>query len=259
MKTGRNILFGFAVLVLCYMLLPVLVVVASSFGEAATYEFPPRALSTKWFVALVDTDVFSKALFQVSLPLAIGVALASTAFGLCAALGLSRLKGKTARVVSLLFSAPLIFPQVLLGVALFLFYARLNISLNIVALALGHVLIATPYVIRTVSAGLSGIDERLAQAAQNLGASPMKAFFYVTLPLLKSGILSGGVFAFIVSFSDINLAIFLSAAGNTTLPMQILAQMQFVSDPTIAAAATAQIGVVSLLVIIAQRLAGAAR
>jgi putative spermidine/putrescine transport system permease protein len=169
------------------------------------------------------------------------------------------LKGKAAHAASVLFSAPLIFPQVLLGVALFLFYARLNISLNIFSLALGHLLIATPYVIRSVSAGLSGIDERLVQAAQNLGASPMQAFFLVTLPLLKSGILSGAVFAFIVSFSDINLAIFLSAAGNTTLPMQILAQMQFVSDPTIAAAATAQIAIVSVLVIIAQKFTGTAR
>jgi putative spermidine/putrescine transport system permease protein len=128
-----------------------------------------------------------------------------------------------------------------------------------VSLAFAHVLIATPYVIRTVSAGINGIDPRIAQAAQNLGASPARAFVLVTLPLLKSGIFSGGIFAFIVSFSDINLALFLTAAGNTTLPMQILAQMQFVSDPTIAAAATVQIVVVSLLLLLAQRVIGSVR
>jgi putative spermidine/putrescine transport system permease protein len=138
-------------------------------------------------------------------------------------------------------------------------YSRLNVSLNILSLALAHILIATPYVMRTVAAALGGLDPRISQAAENLGASPVKRFLLVTLPLLKSGIFSGAIFAFIVSFSDINLALFLSAAGNTTLPIQILAQMQFVSDPTIAAAATVQIAVVSILVLIAQRLIGHAR
>jgi len=259
MKLGRSFLYLSAGLTALYMLLPVIVVVATSFGGTAAYEFPPKSLSLTWFAALFNTEIFTTSLLHVSLPLAVGVAVASTVVGLFAALGMARLRGRVADIVALLFSAPLIFPQVLLGVALFLFYARLNVALNIVSLALAHILIATPYVIRSVTAGLSGIDDRLAQAAQNLGASPIQAFCFVTLPLLKSGILSGAVFAFIVSFSDINLAIFLSAAGNTTLPMQIMAQMQYVSDPTIAAAASAQIVVVSLLVILAQRLSGKVR
>jgi putative spermidine/putrescine transport system permease protein len=114
--------------------------------------------------------------------------------------------------------------------------------------------IGTPYVLRTVGAALAGIDMRLEEAARNLGAPPALAFVRVTLPLLRSSIISGAVFAFIVSFSDINLALFLAAADSATLPLQILAQMQFASDPTIAAASTLQVLVVGLLVLLAQGL-----
>jgi putative spermidine/putrescine transport system permease protein len=203
--------------------------------------------------------VFSDALLKMSLPLALGVSLVSTILGTGAAIGVFQCPPAIARPLTVFLATPLIFPQILLGVSIFLLYSRLNVSLNILSLALAHILIATPYVMRTVAAALGGLDPRISQAAENLGASPVKRFLLVTLPLLKSGIFSGAIFAFIVSFSDINLALFLSAAGNTTLPIQILAQMQFVSDPTIAAAATVQIAVVSILVLIAQRLIGHAR
>jgi len=238
--------------VLIFMLLPVMVVVGISVGASATYDFPPRELSLRWFANLLHTPIFSDALLKVSLPLGIAVALCSTVLGLAAALGIAHLPEAAGRRLSLLLASPLVFPQVLLGVALFLLYARAGMPLTMFSLGLGHVLIATPYVIRSVSAALGGLDSRLEEAAQSLGASPTQALFRVTLPLLKSGILSGAVFAFIVSFSDINLAIFLSTAGNTTLPMQVLAQMQFVSDPTIAAAATVQILVVAALVMVVQ-------
>lgn len=238
--------------VLAFMLLPVVVVVGIAFGPSATYDFPPRGLSLRWFHSLLNTPIFSDALFKVSLPLGIGTSVCATALGLAAALGIVHLPEATGRRLNLLFSSPLVFPQVLLGVALFLLYSRTGVPLTMFSLGLGHVLIATPYVIRSVSAAIGGLDPRLEEAAQSLGASPAQALFRVTLPLLKSGIISGGVFAFIVSFSDINLAIFLSTAGNTTLPMQILAQMQFVSDPTIAAAATAQILVVAILLVAVQ-------
>jgi putative spermidine/putrescine transport system permease protein len=142
---------------------------------------------------------------------------------------------------------------------LFLLYARLGITPTLWSLALGHLVIATPYVIRTVVAGLTGIDMRVEEAAQNLGAHPIQAFYKVTLPLLRSSIISGAIFAFIISFSDINIALFLSAANTTTLPIQILAQMQLASDPTIAAASTLQVLIISLLLLVIQRIVGTVR
>jgi putative spermidine/putrescine transport system permease protein len=259
MHATRKLLLVASGVALLYMMLPVIVVISIAFGGSPNYEFPPTRLSLRWFAALLDTDLFTDALFKISLPLALVVAICSAILGTAAAVGAAQLSRRWVKPLELLFAAPIIFPQILLGVALFLLYSRLHVSLNVVSLAFAHVLIATPYVIRTVSAGINGIDPRIAQAAQNLGASPVRAFLLVTLPLLKSGIFSGAIFAFIVSFSDINLALFLTAAGNTTLPMQILAQMQFVSDPTIAAAATVQIVVVSLLLLLAQRVIGSVR
>jgi len=121
-------------------------------------------------------------------------------------------------------------------------------------LLVGHIVIATPYVIRCVTAGLAGMDPRLEEAAMSLGASRPQAFFKVTLPLLRSSLVTGAVFAFIISFSDINLALFLAGANAPSLPVQIFSQIQFEADPSIAAASALQIAIVGGLIVLAQRL-----
>ncbi len=110
-----------------------------------------------------------------------------------------------------------------------------------------------PYVIRSVTAGLVGMDPRLEEAAMSLGASRIQAFFKVTLPLLRSSLLSGAIFAFIISFSDINLALFLSGPESTSLPVHLFSQIQWQGDPTIAAASTLQIVIIGLLILLVQR------
>jgi putative spermidine/putrescine transport system permease protein len=115
-------------------------------------------------------------------------------------------------------------------------------------------IIALPFVVRSVTAGLAGIDPKLEEAARNLGATRFQAFRLVAVPLLQSSIVSGAVFAFIVSFSDINLALFLSGPGTTTLPVQIFSQLQFQDDPTIAAASTLQVVLVAVLLYGMQKL-----
>jgi putative spermidine/putrescine transport system permease protein len=255
-RTGGGLRRGLAapaIVVLALMLLPVAVVIAISVGRSATYQFPPTGVTLRWFEAFLGNPTFRDALLRVSLPLAFAVSLVSTLIGTLAAIGLSRGRFPGRRVVELLFVAPIVFPQILLGVGLFMLYAELGLTPTIVTLGLGHVLIGTPFVIRTVSGGLAGIDERLEQAAQNLGAGPVQAFCRVTLPIIRSSILSGAIFAFIASFSDINLALFLAAADAATLPVQILAQMQYASDPTIAAASTIQVILIGILVVAAQR------
>ena len=248
----RHLFFIPTILVLCLVLLPVVVVIAIAFGNSPTYQFPPHGLTLRWFHSFLTTSTFSQALFRVSLPLAFATSICATTIGTLAAIGIARADFRGRRYVELLFVTPVIFPQIILAVGLFLLYARLSITPTIASLCLGHVLIGTPYVIRTVGAGLSGIDSRLEQAAQNLGASPAQAFLLATLPLLRLSILSGAIFAFIVSFSDINIALFLSVADTATLPVQILAQMQYASDPTIAAASALQVLIVGALVLAAQ-------
>jgi putative spermidine/putrescine transport system permease protein len=248
-----------AAAVIVLMLLPVAVVVGISIGQSATYQFPPTGLTLRWFASFFSSEAFTAALFWISLPLGLAVSVFATIIGTLAAIGIVRVHFPGKRYLELLFVVPVIFPQILLGVGLFLLYARLGVSPALWSLALGHLVIATPYVIRTVVAGLTGIDMRVEEAAQNLGAHPIQAFYKVTLPLLRSSIISGAIFAFIISFSDINIALFLSAANTTTLPIQILAQMQLASDPTIAAASTVQVLIISLLLLVIQRIVGTVR
>lgn len=244
-----------AMLVVGLTLLPVAVVLAIGLSSSPTYAFPPPGLSFRWITAFFGSSAFTDALFRVSLPLALATSLAATLIGTLAAVGISRSDFPGKRLLEIVFIAPVVFPQILLGVGLFLLFARLGLSPGLATLAFGHVLIGTPFVVRIVGAALEGLDPRLEEAARNLGASPAMAFVKVALPMLRSSILSGAVFAFIVSFSDINLALFLASSDSSTLPVQILAQMQYQSDPTIAAASAVQVTLVGLLVLVAQVLA----
>src|SRR5262249_59492707 len=119
------------------------------------------------------------------------------------------------------FFARSLVPEILVAAALYLLYARLTIQASIWTLLCGHLVICTPYVIRSVTAGLVGMDPRLEEAAMSLGATRAQAFFKVTLPLLRSSLQSGAIFAFIISFSDINLALFLSGPQSPSLPAPI--------------------------------------
>jgi putative spermidine/putrescine transport system permease protein len=118
----------------------------------------------------------------------------------------------------------------------------------------GHTLLGIPYVIRVVVAGLISVDPRLEEAARSLGCTPFQAFVKVVLPVLRSSIFSGAIFAFIVSFSDINLALFVAGPSTTTLPIHVFSQIFWEGDPTIAAASTVQIVIVGLLIVVMQRL-----
>ena len=140
------------------------------------------------------------------------------------------------QAIETFFLSPLLVPHILLGAALYLYLARLAWPTSSSTLLAGHIVIATPYVIRCVTAGLVGMDPRLEEAAMSLGASRLQAFFKVTLPLLRSSLVTGAVFAFIISFSDINLALFLAGASAPSLPVHIFSQIQFEADPSIAAA-----------------------
>ena len=178
----------------------------------------------------------------------------ATLLGTAAAIGLVRFRFFGREALETFFLAPLLVPQILLGAALYLFYARVALPASIWTLLGGHLIICTPYVIRSVTAGLVGMDPRLEEAAMSLGATRVQAFIKVTLPLLRSSLLSGAIFAFIISFSDINLALFLSGPESTSLPVHLFSQIQWQGDPTIAAASTLQILIIGLLILIVQRI-----
>ena len=236
------------------LLAPLVVVIAVSFGPSAAFEFPPRSLTLHWFEAFFESQALVTSFFRVSLVVGLLAAVLATLLGTGAALGLVRFRFFGREALEAFFLAPLVVPEILLGAALYLFYARLAIQASVWTLLGGHLIICTPYVIRTVTAGLVGLDPRLEEAAMSLGATRVQAFFKVTLPLLRSSLLSGAIFAFIISFSDINLALFISGPQSTSLPVHIFSQIQWQGDPTIAAASSLQIVIIGMLILVAQRI-----
>ena len=251
---GSRLLLPFVALAYLGLLAPLVVVVAVSFGASAAFEFPPRSLTLHWFEAFFASKAYVTAFFRVSLVVGLLAAVLATLLGTCAALGIVRFRFRGREAIETFFLAPLLVPEILLGAALYLFYASLAIQASIWTLLLGHLVICTPYVIRSVTAGLVGLDPRLEEAAMSLGATRIQAFFRVTLPLLRTSLLSGAIFAFIISFSDINLALFLSGPESTSLPVHIFSQIQWQGDPTIAAASTMQIVVIGLMILVVQRI-----
>lgn len=254
MRPNRpRMLVPFVVLVYAALLAPLVVVVAVSFNSAATFDFPPKGLSLRWYFAFFRDPAFVDAFFRVSLVVALGTAACSAVLGAVAAIGVVRFRFRGREAVESYFLMPLFVPQILLAAAIYLFYARLHVNASIWSLLFGHVVIATPYVVRSVMAGLVGVDPRLEEAAMSLGANRVMAFVKVVLPLLRSSVLSGAVFSFIISFSDINLALFLTGPGSTTLPVQIFSEIQWGGDPKIAAASALQVLIVGLLILVVQR------
>jgi len=256
MTAGRTprFLWPFAIAVYVLLLAPLVVVIAVSFGPTATFDFPPRGFSLRWYRAFFASETFVRSFFRVSQVIGLATALVSTVVGALAAIGLVRLRFRGREAVETFFLSPLVVPHILLGGAMYLYLARLAWGTSSLTLLLGHIVIATPYVIRCVTAGLAGMDPRLEEAAMSLGCSRVQAFVKVTLPLLRSSLVTGAVFAFIISFSDINLALFLAGPGSPSLPVHIFSQIQFEADPSIAAASALQIVIVGGLILLVQRL-----
>ena len=242
-------------LVFAYLLLPVVVVALASFSRTSYLTVPPKGLTLRWFsVVLGDPDYIHAIVF--SLGLALVATVGSLAVGVAASYALLRRRVPGAGVVSALLNAPLIFPGVVVGVALLQFYALVHMNGTLIGLALAHMVITVPYVVRAVMASLQGIDSELESAARVLGASGPVAFFTVTLPLIRPGVAAGALFSFIVSFDNVPVSIFLLGAGQMTLPVKIFTAIEYGVDPSIAAISTMLIALTGLGLAAAERWIG---
>ena len=241
-----------ACLVMLFLLAPLLVVLLMAFSGTEAFHFPPPTLSLRWFHAFFASDSYFNSLFRVSIPLGLAAGGVAMVLGTLAALALVRFDLRRKAAVQAVLLSPLFMPHILLGAGFYLYFARLGLGGGWLALVASHVIIGVPYVLRSVAAGLANMDPRLEEAAMSLGASRLQAFAKVTLPIARTSILSGGIFAFVVSFSDVNVSLFVAGTGLSTLPVHVFSQVQFESDPTIAAASALQILLVGLLMLALQ-------
>lgn len=253
MNNVSLVLKPYVAIVYLLLLSPLIVIVSVSFGDSAAFQFPPTQLSLRWYAELFYSSAFVRAFFSVSLAAGVIAASISTILGVLAAIGLSRYDFRWKRSLEAFFLTPLFVPEILLAAALYLAFLFAEVQISFTTLVASHIVVCAPYVIRSVTAGLAGVDPRLEEAAMSLGASRPAAFVKVTVPLLQSSIVSGAVFAFIISFSDINLALFLAGPDAATLPMYIYSQIQYESTPAVAAAATLQVVVIGFLIVLVQK------
>lgn len=238
-----------------YMLVPIAVVVLAGLTAGDFLTFPPKGLSFRWVIAFLKSDSYLSAFF-FSFKLALMTMIVSTILGTAAALFLSRSRFLGRNAMRAFFLSPVVLPGVVIGFALFAFYISTGIGLTrtIWGLWIGHILYSTPYVIGTVGAALASYDVSLDEAARSLGASPLRTFRKVTFPNISQGIQAGSIFAFIVSFGQFEVSLFLSAPNTEPLPIAMYNSLRYKFDPSAAAAGIFAIMLVTASVLLTNRL-----
>ena len=222
------------------MLLPVLFVLAYSFNSSVFFSLPPSGVSLRWYQEAFTSGRFVEGLI-VSTQVAFASTLLSLICGTTAAMALVRGNIPQKDVITQLLLSPLIIPAIPLGIGCLLLFTQASAALGFrvsgtfLSLVIGHTVISMPWVMRMVIAGMETLDVSLEEAAQSLGASPWQTMRHVTLPVLTPSIIAGGIFAFVTSFSDVNISLFLVGPSMTTLPITLLNYVSWKTDPSVAA------------------------
>jgi putative spermidine/putrescine transport system permease protein len=224
-------------LILLYLVAPVIVVVATAFTTTAYPVFPPQGFTLQWFERFLGMPEFTEAIRR-SAVLALSSTMVATVLGTFSALSLARYRFRGREAMSAFMLSPILFPTIVFGLALLVFYSRIGLSGSFIGLVIAHSILTTPFVIRLVMASLSEFDPAVEEASRNLGAGWWRTFLQVTLPLIRPGVLAGAVFAFIISFDELVVTLFLAGPDMTTLPVRIYTYVEFSSDPTISAIST---------------------
>ena len=224
-------------IVAIWLVAPILVVIPTSFEGNTSFAFPPTALSLRWYSAFFSNPQWSAALVS-SLKIAAIVTVVATVMGTGAALGLSRCRRFARAPITAALLLPMIVPSVIFAVGVYSVFLQWHLIGTTLGFVLAHTCVALPFVVVTVTASLRGLDRRLEDAAATLGATPLRTFWQVTAPLIRPGIVTGALFAFVASFDELVVALFLVDPTLRTLPVQMYTSVVVQPDPTVAVAST---------------------
>ncbi|WP_033048367.1 ABC transporter permease [Sinorhizobium meliloti] len=244
----RRVQVAFCILAMVFLIGPSLAIIPISFSSANFLSYPLPGFSLQWYYKILQPHPWMSALLN-SLIIGAGATVVASILGTVAALGLSRGHLPARSAILAVVISPMIVPVVISGVGMYFFFARLGLVASFLGLVLAHAVLAVPFVVITVTATLKNFDMNLVRAAASLGASPFHAFRTVTLPLIAPGVVSGALFAFVFSFDEVVVALFISGPGQRTLPRQMFDGLRDNIDPSILAMST-------LLVIISVVLMG---
>ncbi|MBI3976649.1 MAG: ABC transporter permease [Chloroflexi bacterium] len=243
----------YAALFFVFLLAPLVVVIAVSFSNSRLMTFPPPGLSLRWYEAVLQSESFMRPAVN-SLVVALAATVGSLVIGLLATYGLVRYRFPGRDLVGAFLLSPLVVPQLVTGIALLQYFVTLGLTGSMLALILGHIVITLPYVVRTISAVLVGVDVAMEEAAQNLGAGRLAVFRHIILPLIRPGMFAALIFAFLISFDNAVISLFLATARVGMLPIAIYTYIETGLDPAIAAVSTILIVNSTILVLIVYRL-----
>ncbi|MFO0992554.1 MAG: ABC transporter permease [Hyphomicrobiales bacterium] len=242
--TSERLLFyfgwAFTFAVLLFLIAPILAVIPLSFNAEPYFSYPMPGLSLQWYSDFFGNERWFGSLL-LSVRLAITVTIVSTVLGTMAALGLSRSRLPLRSAMLGMLLLPLIVPVIIVAVGVFMFYGYFGLIGSFWGLVLAHTALAAPFVVITVLSTLTNFDWALPRAAAGLGATPFYAFRKVVLPLIVPGVVTGALFAFVTSFDEVVVALFLASAEQRTLPKQMFSGIREMISPTITAAATLQV------------------
>ena len=256
--SGGTAVNALSVGVYAFLLAPLVVVVVASFNAADFLSFPPSGFSLRWYRALWESEVWGES-FRLSVLLTAVVTPLALMIGTLAAYALVRCSFPGKGLVATLVMAPLVMPQIVLGIALLNYFSLLGLVGSMTGLILGHLVVTLPFTVRLVSISVHNLDPALERAAQNLGATPLQTFWRVTLPLLRPGIVAGAIFAAIISFGELAVRLLIAGARTTTLPLRIFNYTEYNFDPTINAVSTIFVVLALVLIIALDRLIGLVR
>jgi putative spermidine/putrescine transport system permease protein len=237
---------------------PSLIVILTSLTASQSLRFPPSGLSLRWYVALLDADQMQRAAWT-SLVVAFWTTVLSAVLGTAAALAIARSRGALAKAFDLLFMSPLLLPALAFGFAALVFIYRLGLRPSIPFLVLGHVVVCVPFVLRTTLAALTQLDPGLLDASTSLGANGWMTFRRVTLPLIGRGVGAGSFLAFMASFDNVPVSLFLADERTEVLPIHLWQQIETNLDVRTAAASGLIVVVTLILMLAAERFAGLTR
>lgn len=238
-----------------FLLAPILIVFIVSFDTRQYLAFPPESLSFGSYVAVFQNASFIAAFWR-SLLIGSIVGLAAVAIGTLLSTALVRYKFRGKGAVSLLVIAPFIVPNIVLAVGLVLVLANTGLLDSYPGIVLAHLGVTIPYTVRTVSISLMSVDTRIEEAALVHGASPLQVFRHVTLPLISPGLIAGAVIAFLISFDETTISLFIVSVHTSTLPTEIYRYLEYSTDPQIAALSVILILISVVLVVLVERLIG---
>jgi putative spermidine/putrescine transport system permease protein len=247
------------VLIVCgaiLIVMPLLLTLYLSLFDEKLILFPPRGYTLEWYSAIVPN--FGGAIVT-SLKLGMLAVFGSLALGVPAGIGLARHRFRGRGVISTLLLAPLTVPAIALGLAIYVALVALDeqfgstLTGSMAGLVLAHIMITTPWVVRLCLASLTNHERAAEEAAASLGAGPLMVIWRVTLPAMRAGIIAAALFAFVISFENLELALFLTGPGVTTLPVAVLQYLEYHIDPLVSAVAVAQMIVVAVLLLVLDR------